>query len=67
MTKRKKPAGEGGQSVYRTITIYSHGVVEVKKTKSKRGKAVLERRLNTNFTDIGKRKIMLGLTQAERK
>ncbi|WP_298032140.1 hypothetical protein [uncultured Dysosmobacter sp.] len=33
MTNRKKPAGKGGQSVYRTITIYSHGIVEVKKRK----------------------------------
>lgn len=64
---KKKPAGEGGQSVYRTITIYSHGIVEVKKTKSKRGKTVLARRLNTNFPDSGKREIMLGLTRAERK
>lgn len=35
---QEKPAGEGGRSVYQVTVTHSHGVVEVRKTKIKRGK-----------------------------
>ena len=55
--KRKKPAGKGGHTRYRVITVYGHGTVEVRKTKIKLRKALKARKLNGLKPGAEKREI----------